>query len=264
LRGVLEARASAQSAQGASGPSFSNQLARFHEIYPEGLLDPKWVERIRGEDAEKRSPQHRAALVEEAEKQLSAKVLDSLISSEHFEQVWDLITSVLGRTDLVPAAQLKKVKSAQREQQRELAVAARELLYGKLPYEPRFDRYVGALGAYSGEPARWEIATALSAAVHPAEQVCVHPAVLRQQLKAIGSPSTVAARPTSAVYARLLAVARAISKKLTAQGEVPRDLLDVHDFMRVTLKAAAKARGTSAKASTRKAISTAADDDQDD
>jgi hypothetical protein len=264
LQGVLTARAKAQSSPPASGPSFSKQLASFHESYPAGLLDAKWVEEIRGEGAPQRAPQHRAPLVKEAQEQLASTVLDSLLSGQRFEKVWDLVISVLGHTDLVPAAQLKKLKSAHSEHQRELAVATRELLHGKGAYEQRFDRYVAALAAHSGEPTRWEVATALSALVHPTEHLCVNPAVLRQQLKAIGSRATAPARPTSAGYTRLMAVARAVAKKLTEQGDVPRDMLDVHDFMRITLKAPAKARAPSARPSARRVAPKVADDEEQD
>ena len=137
---------------------------------------------------------------------------------------------------------MRKPKSVTAEHQRGLAVAARELLYGDAPYERRFDDYLGALAGFWGEPARWEIATALSALVHPKEHVCVHPAIFRQQLKASGSRSSIAARPSSAAYARLLTIARFVGTQLGEQGETPRDLLDVHDFIRIALKPAAKPR----------------------
>ncbi len=265
LQRLLAARAKAQSSTpGVSGPTFSDQLDRFRESYPAGLLDPKWVLEARGEGAVQRSPRHRAALVEEAHEQLSAAVLESLIGSQQYEQLWDLVVSVLGHTDLVPTVQLKKPKSVSNERQRDLAVAVRELLYGKGLYQPRFDRYVAALAAYSGEPARWEIATALSAVVYPTEHMCVHPMVFRLQLKAVGSRETAAARPSSAAYKRLLAVSRIIAKKLTEQGEVPRDLLDVHDFIRSTLKAAPKVRVAIARSSARSGAPEAEDDNDNE
>jgi hypothetical protein len=264
LQRMLVARARAHSSiPGASGPTFADQLATFHEIYPAGLLDPKWEKDVRGEGAEQRAPQHRSALVQEAQEQLSVAVLDSLISSQQYEQIWNLVVTVLGHRDLVPTAQLKKSKSASSERQRDLALAVRELLYGKSPYEKRFDRYVAALGAHSGEPTRWEIATALAAAVHPTEHVCVQPLVFRALLKASGSRETTAARPSSASYMRLLAITRVIAKKLGEKNEVPRDLLDVLDFIRTAHKPATKVRVTSAKASKKSVVPAAADDDHD-
>src|SRR6185369_10136383 len=100
---------------------------------------------VRGEGAGRRSPRHRDAMVREAKEQLSSAALDALISSHKHEQAWSLVTSVLGRTDLVPAAQMRKPKSVTGEEHRVLAVAVRDLLHGKTPYEQRFDRYLGAL-----------------------------------------------------------------------------------------------------------------------
>jgi hypothetical protein len=240
LQRLLIARANAQSAGPGSGLNFSHQLASFREAYPAGLLDPKWTLEIRGEGAEQRSPRHRSSLVNVAQEQLSVSTLDALIASQQYEQVYELIVSVLAHTDLVPSAQLKKSKTANRDRQRDLANSARELLYGTQPYAQRFDRYVAALAAYSGEPTRWEMATALSAVVHPAEHICIHPINFRLQLKAAGSRETIATRPNCAAYTRLLAVARVVARKLSDQNELPRDLLDIHDFIRLTLKPAPK------------------------
>jgi len=245
LARVLASRASASS--NSNGPTFSDQLQRFHEMYPGGLSDPKWATDVRGEGVEQRTPKHRAGQILAAQQALSLAALDALIGSQKYEQVWDLVVGALSHTDLVPSAQLKKPKSPTGEQQRDLAVALRELLYGKSPYEQRFDRYVTTLAAYLGEPARWEISTAISALVHPTEHVCVHPTVFRLQIKVTGSRSTAAARPTSAGYTRLLIVTRVVAKKLIENDESARDLLDVHDFIRLTLKPPSKARLSSVK-----------------
>jgi hypothetical protein len=72
--------------------------------------------------------------------------------------------------------------------------------------------------------------------------------VFRKQSKIFCSPgSRPAAKPTGAEYIRTLAVARLVAKKLADQGEVTRDLLDVVDFMRLTLKPAARVRAATAK-----------------
>jgi hypothetical protein len=249
LHRMLAARARARHlATEAQGPTFYDQVARLHETYPAGLLDPKWVEEVRGEGVQSHSLRHRAALIREAREQLTAEGIDALIASQQYGQVWELIVSVLSHSDLVPKVQLKQTKPSHYEQQRDLASAARELLYGKGPYEQRFDRFVAALTAHSGEPAHWESATALSAIVHPTEHVCVQPTAFRKQLKTIcSSGKPPAAKPTGAEYIRVLAIARAVAKKLAEQGEATRDLLDVIDFMCLTLKPVTKARAASAK-----------------
>ena len=247
LQRILAKRANAR-ASARLGATFAGHVEKFRATYPDGLQDAKWLIEVRGDGAERRTPRHRDAMVREAKEQLSSAALDALISSQKHEQVWNLVTSVLGRTDLVPAAQLRKPKSVTGEQHRGFAVAARDLLYGKTPYEERFEHYIGVLAGFFGEPARWEIATALSALVHPKEHVCVHPAIFRQHLKATGSRGTIAARPSHAAYTRLLGIARFVSSQLVGQGEAPRDLLDVHDFIRIALKPPASTRVAKATA----------------
>ena len=230
------------------GPTFHDQIARLRETYPNGLQDSKWVEEVRGEGAQSRSLRHREALITEAREQFSAEKLDALIGNQLYAQVWELIAGVLSHSDLVPKVQLKHPKAANDEQRRDLAVAVRELLYGKGPYEKRFDRFVAALEVHAGGPACWEIATALSAVVYPTDHMCIQPTLIRKQLKTICSPGAApAAKPSGAEYNRIMAVVRVVSKKLGEQGEVPRDLLDVLDFMCFSLKPVAKVRPASAK-----------------
>lgn len=260
LQHILAARAKA-TATARLGATFADHVEKFRETYADGLQDAKWLVEVRGEGAERRVPRHRDAMIREAKEQLSCAALDTLIGNQKHDQLWDLVMSVLGRTDLVPATQLKRAKSAAVEQQRGLAIAVRDLLYGKTPYDQRFERYLAALASFYGEPPRWEIATALSALVHPTEHVCVHPTIFRQQLKATGSRSTIAPRPTSAAYARLLVIARFVGNQLVGQGETPRDLLDVHDFIRIALKPAAKVRAV--KASAGHAARRSSDDDDE-
>jgi hypothetical protein len=258
LQKILAARAKADDTE-RRGATFADHVERFRETYEDGLQDAKWIEEIRGEGAERRSPRHRDAVIDEAAEQLSPSALDALISGQKHEQLWTLVTSILGRSDLVPAVQLRKPKSVTVEHQRGLAIAARDLLYGKTPYEQRFDRYLAALAAFYGEPARWELATALSAIVHPKEHVCVQPTVFRQQLKATGTRGVVPARPGSAAYAKLLVIARFVGTQLTGQDETPRDLMDVIDFIRIALKPTVKVRV--AKAGARSARRATEDDD---
>jgi hypothetical protein len=214
---------------------FLDQLACLHRAYPAGLSDPKWIAEIRGEGAEIRAPRHRQPAIRDAQEKLSRDALKSLIKDERFDDVWKQVIAVLRQTDLVPSAQLK-LKGVGGESARDLALAVRELLYGRGAFDTRFGAYLVALTAAFGQPPHWELATALCALVHPTEHLCVDPTLLRKQLKASSSRRTVPAQPSSAGYASSLAIARLVASKLTEQGETPRDLLEVRDFVAFTLK----------------------------
>jgi hypothetical protein len=235
-RGLIAGREKQNSsAPRSDGPSFHDLVEKFHKKYPAGLADPKWLMEVRGEGASAPVPRHRDALIRAAQERLSVAALDGLVAEQTYSEIWVLITSVLSQSDLVPAAQLKKSKSAVDEHLRSLTLAARDLLHGKGPYEPRFDAYLKGLSLVIGEAPRWELATALSAAFLPTEHICVHPATVRHLLKVMGSRGAVPARASSAGYKQVLTVARLVAKKLAEYGPPPRDLFDVYDFNRIML-----------------------------
>lgn len=241
LRGQLDKRElqgnAATPNRGAT--SFTEQLDRLRETYPAGLSDPKWIAETRGENAETRAPRHREAMIREAQERLSHDALGSLAKRQHFSELWEQVLTLLRHTDLVPHAQLK-LKAAGPEQLRTLALALRELLYGKAAFATRFDHYLDAFQSAFGHRPGWELATAPCALVHPTEHICVDPTALRKQLKASSSGRSLPAQPTSLAYASCLAVARLVANRLADHGELPRDLFEVRDFVAFTLKRPAK------------------------
>jgi hypothetical protein len=158
------------------------------------------------------------------------------MESQHYGQVWEQVASLVGESGLVSPAKLKQ-KPAAPEKQRALAFSVRELLYGTATYESRFDHFVHAFAAAFGQTPPWELATALSALVHPNAHVCVDATLFRRQLKASHSRKTVGAQPNSSGYNVFLGVTRLVANTLTEQGDAPRDLFDVRDFIALTLKA---------------------------
>jgi hypothetical protein len=244
LRGMLAGRA--RDADGSKakplGWSLANQLAKFRESYPSGVSDPDWIELVRGGDGG--SQGNRQAMLRDAKEKFDVKALDSMLSAQQHAEIWEAVASLLGRGGLVPAAQLK-LKPASPDSLRKLAVAVRELLHGNLDYAKRLDRFVSVFTGAFGVAPGWELATALSALVHPLDHVCIEPAVFKKQLKVSSVKRAVSTRPTGSSYASFLSIARLVANKLAEQGEIPRDLWDVRDFMAFTLKPSPK--GKSAK-----------------
>lgn len=218
----------------AAAAKFEAQMTRFHETYPAGFSDPMWT----GEAAESAPLRKRQVLIDQAREEFSSEALDTLLSSQRFDGVWELVMSVLRRGELVSPGQLRHKPTG--ETVHEFAAAVREVLYGAGPYVGRFDRYVAALTAALGKPPSWELATALSAVVHPSEHVCVELVMFRRQAKAIATRRAIATRPSGAAYTAGLALARSLVNKLGEHAEVPRNLLDVRDFIMFTLTTATK------------------------
>jgi hypothetical protein len=147
--------------------------------------------------------------------------------------VWSQAVALLDESGLV-SEELGPTSIS--DQQRQLGEGVRELLHGTGHYEQRFDRFVSRLESVFDKPPSWEAASALPALFSPLRQVYVEPISFRKQLKALARPSALSARPTGAAYLRCLGMARSLASMLAAQGEVPKDLLEVHDFIRATTR----------------------------
>jgi hypothetical protein len=239
LQGILAGRGDENASAKRPGFTISNQLAKFREAYPGGVSDPDWIAEIRGSEGS-RAEGSRQAMLREAQEKLDAKSLDALLGAQAYGELWDRVTALVARGNLVPSVQLKAKPSG--EPLKALAQSVRELLHGTQAYDKRFDRYLKALAAAFGTEPHWELATALPALYFPLEQVCVEPSMFKKQLKLSGARGSATTRPTSAGYASFLSLARLIANKLAEQGEVPRDLWDVRGFIVFTLKPVPKTK----------------------
>ncbi len=216
----------------AAGVMLLDQVTTLRRTFAQGLVDPAW-------QSQQSAARARETLVPQAQELLSAKSLDAQLKAQKFEAIWAAATQVLRATSWVPADQLGPVPVLGLGL---LAGAVRELLYGSATVEQRVDRFAVAFETSFRRPPRWETSTGLLALVSPDTHVLVEPASFRKQLKLLGSKGTLPHTPNGAGYVRCLNAARIIANKLTELGEVPRDLLDVHDFVRFTLQASSPAR----------------------
>lgn len=237
----------------ASGVALLEQLTAWRGAFAEGFADSAWKK-------EQRAGSARATLVAEAKQQLSLQALDALLKAQQFDALWAAVTKALQATGWLPSDQLKPAPGLGLGL---LAGAVRELLYGSATLEQRVDRFVVAYETAFQRPPRWETATALLALIFPEEYVLVELASFRKQLKALGSKGTLPQRPSGAAYARCANSARIVFTKMSEQGETPADLLDVHDFIRFTLKPTPPARKPKAVKAAPKAKAAAAEEAED-
>jgi hypothetical protein len=236
----------------AAGFVLLEQLGSLQRAFPQGFADPTWLN-------EGRAARIRATVLPEAQELLSMKALDAQLKAQQFDALWDSVAKILRATDWLPSDQLKPGPRSGPALGL-LAGAVRELLYGSATLDQRIDRFaVGYEGAF-GRPPRWETATALLAVMFPGDHVLVDLACFRKQLKALGFKGTLPQRPSGAAYSRCANAARIIASKLTENGETPQDLLDVHDFIRFTLKTAPARRPKAVKPAKKKAAVAEADD----
>lgn len=221
------------------GTTFDDQLRLFEHLYGDGFAGTKWAADKRGVGV-RRLKRHRDPAVAHAREVLDVAALDARVAGAQFDLAWDEVLGVLDGTDLVTKRHVAALTDLGSDARRRLVLATRRLLWGDERYEIRFEGFVGALAASLGKPPSWPLATALSALVHPDEHVCVRPSTARAQAAWMAPRLRFSNTPTAAAYVRLVALARAVRSKLADAGAAPRDLLDVVDFMWVTLRPRAR------------------------
>jgi hypothetical protein len=222
--------------------SFDDQVAALRRDFPGGLAGAAWQERQRGGNAKKRLPAHRDAACAEAQEKLAAHALAARVSAHAFGSIYEDVTSLLRRTDLVPTAELAVLANADAERQRAFALMVAELLHGKSAFGPKCDHFLTCFKRAFEKSPGWQLATTLPALLEPENHVPVRPATFRAQSAIQPLTFALPKTPNAAAYLRCLALARRVSAKLADSGEQPRDLLDVYDFMCLTAKSGARAR----------------------
>jgi hypothetical protein len=232
LTALVARRHGVPDAAKTAGMVLLEQLANLRRVFPQGLVDPAW-------QGEKRAALVRDTVSSQARELLSLEVLDAQLQAQQFDAVWASASKVLNATGWLAADQLKPAPTFGLGL---LSGAVRELLYGSARVEQRIDRFSVAFETAFRRPPRWETTTALLALVHPSEHVLIDLTAFRKQLRNLGAKATLPQSPNGAGYVRCLSAARVVASKLTENGEVPQDLLDVHDVIRFTLKAAVPAR----------------------
>lgn len=230
-----------------------DQLTGLRRAFPQGLSDPAW-------QTEKRAARVRETVVPQAQDLLSLKALDAHVKAQQLEALWASVLKVLGGTGWLLAEHLEPAPASAVAL---LGGAVRELLYGSATIEQRIDRFSVAFETAFRRSPRWEMTTGLLTLVSPDNHVLVDLPSFRKQLKILGSKGVLPQSPSGPAYVRCVNAARIVASKLSDQGEVPRDLLDVHDFIRFTLKASAPARRPKAPPKKTRSVEAAAAGDTD-
>ena len=230
------------SSRSTAALSFFDQVAVFVDKFPGGFQDPRWKQDVRGAGAKRRLKRHRDVAITNAQEALGNDRLAALIAAQRYGEVHAAVLELIDGTDLVSREQLDPIRKLPAAHHRGLAMAVRDLLHGGGPYERRFAAFRDKLAVLTSTGPSWQLVTVLGALVLPHEEIFVSPAQLREQSRRTTPQFEVGHRPVAATYERLAALVRKLGEALKGENLTPRDLFDVHDFIRETLKPASKER----------------------
>jgi hypothetical protein len=235
---------------GAPSMTFDDQLGVFRALYPEGFAGDNWKKTVRGTGKKRPLKRHRDAAIARAKELLAKDVLDKKLLGNEYSSVVEDLVAVLDGTDLVSKAQVQPLKEAPAERHAELARAAHDLLWGPEKDVTRMASWIGTLSSLAKNTTpSWQLVTTLPALVHPDKHIAVRPSRFREQAKYMAPRVTLANTPDANVYGRVLSMVGIIRDRLSEAGLEPSDLVDVHDFVSLTLSPKAQKQWDEAKAS---------------
>ncbi|MEJ2541535.1 MAG: hypothetical protein P8188_16480 [Gemmatimonadota bacterium] len=218
--------------------SFEEQVAFFEELFPGGFQGDEWIAQHR-RGSGRALKRHRDPIIERAQEILSRESCRQHIESDRQGHLVGSVLEMLSDTDLVALKQVKSLQGMEPEEKNRFIESLDYLLYGEDAFGPRFKRWVKIVGKMSGGRPSWRLTTALPALVFPDDHVCVRRSAFMRQAANIAPTAQYSRKPKRRSYRNFSRVARAVRQRLNSAGHEPRDLLDIHDFVWVTLRNAA-------------------------
>lgn len=216
--------------------TFADQTRIFRIKYPQGFTDAGWLSQIRGAESNRRLKRHRQPAIDEARGALTDEALQQVLDDGRSTEVVDSIIKTLAHTNLVKPKELNALEQLPAGQHADYVAALRDLLFGDAPLAERFDRFAAAQSKKGG----WPLVTAPAALVQPESMVCIHSTTIRRQARVLEPALIVGADPKGRIYERVLTMLRRVRDLLTEASIPPADLMDVFDFMGVTLLPSAR------------------------
>lgn len=229
-----EARQAAGNRSGKDkGLSLKDQIELFGYEYEKGFQDEAWLKAVRGGEGLRALRRHRQPAIDKARELVAQEVLDAAIAEGRYSDVRDAAIAVVRATDLAGSSpDVKPLRAIEDEGLEAFALSFRNLLYGEGDFSTRFKHFLDAVGTELS----WPVATVFTALVFPEEHVAVRPSTFRRQARSLMPRVQYKSAPEPGLYGNFLQMARELQQTLKRRGLKPRDLMDVHDFVKTTLR----------------------------
>ena len=222
----------------AAQPTLADQLTLFLEMFPEGFAGEAFATKHRGGKG-RRVKRHRDPALAVAADLLRPDALRDLVDRGMYAELATRLVDVLAPTDLVTKAQLDALRKLTFDAR--LAAAMVDFIHGDGDEGTRFRTLRRALARAGLKTPAWPMLTGLLALAHPERHVCVRRSAFERQAKLLSVPGKRTRKVCVEAYQSYRAMAEAIRDELTERGRAPKDMFDLHDFIWLTLRPAAKA-----------------------
>ena len=206
----------------------AERLAWLRQRYPGDFGGERWQRELR--HAVRRQRRHRDPIVAQAQARLVPDAAPLALA--------EALGALAGETDLVGPKIGPGILALAEADRARLGEGLAQLLQPEIPAAIRLERWLDRLVLVVPELVCWSLVTLPLALVAPQEHILVRRTMARREAALHGIALPVA--PSAPVYAQLQGAYLRLRDALIAQGAPPKDLLDVYDFVRITLSPTAQ------------------------
>lgn len=205
------------------------RVAWFTNRYPGGFEGDKWLREQRSSDTSTRK-RHRDIPINSARERLVAGADAVALATA--------LGEIASATDLVSPKTGPQFLGLSDDGLQRLGEGLQQLLDREVAFPIRFERWLDRLMLVAPTLSSWAVATLPLALLEPEDHFFVRRTMTRREASLRGM--IVPTAPSAPVYDQLLAMAVDLREQLVAAECPPADLIDVHDFIRITLSPAAQ------------------------
>ena len=215
--------------------SLPEQITIFKQIFERGFQDTDYEADVRGcsEDGGKGT---RHDVIIACRTLLSKETLGQAIEDERWKEIHKTAVTVAGSTNIPSSgSDLRLLRQLDEDKCEGFAKALFFLLHSDEAYSLRFTRWVEYLASAGVKPT-WPMTTVLPALAFPGEHIAIKPSVFRQEARVVMSGMEYTPTPNANDYERYQRMGKKISQTLVTNDLQPRDMMDVYDFIWLTLR----------------------------
>lgn len=215
--------------------SFEDQCQAFRHFFPDGFQDAGYISKLRN-NPKRRRKSHADAAVADARRLFHIDRTQAFLDAGNAIGIYKDALKLIEATQFITARNkgiFKKLNDVRR------AIFG-EALHGLAHNvdEPYFDRFARLMVAFEGleKQPSWTLASLFAGLLFPQRHAIVHARTFDLQARAIAPTLLFEKTPSAGIYDRLQDLAADVRMRLESHGFQPRDMIDVHHFIKLSLR----------------------------
>ncbi|MEM9695906.1 MAG: hypothetical protein AAGA56_25405 [Myxococcota bacterium] len=226
--------------EGKSIFTLDEQVALFLEDYEDGFVDPAFVKKFR--KGKRRLKGHLALAAAHAQELLGPDALGPLLRTKDVAEIERRLHDVLEATSLLNKSQRKPLQNLVGQDILRLGEALLEIGQSSEGASPDAMGAIISVFTVDKRPPSWPLVTVLPALLRPDVELFVRESVFSFQMRWLAPQHGLGRFADAVEYMRLRRLALRMIKELEMRDVPPTDLLDVQQFVFLTLRPAARKR----------------------